>query len=334
MRKILSISLIGIIPIILLTNCEKSNSITEETPAPQLVSSFTISDEMVNFSDETVHFNAEFNIEVNWRIVIVGQESLARKVINGSGNRINASNSEWFGEGSTLIFQEEICDAKLILLDVPDFEEVVSFSIAGVKNHSGFLLSDFENAEDFSQQVVLRNYEFELSSESGRISDDKVLQGSWYCYLEGVDGPPGGVLENFFVGLFELRPAPGGFPNYFDVPSSNPDELYFNCMALQPFTHSFSGLNIDFYVDSNNDGKFNHEEDEVFGFSPGFLSFQGWNDYSIKLSDIGMDASDVSKIMNINFALLSDKNSQPEPPLPVGIGIDYVAFSVGAPIDF
>ena len=132
-----------------------------------IIEEFQIVNDSASFNTESAYFTAKFSKIVDWKISITGVSSGAQKVILGKSNEINATNSLWRGEVTTLpFFKEENCS---VLLTVPSHNDTISrsYKINIAKtygNGSELLVSDFENGfnpnfDDFFQSTCLKKIE-------------------------------------------------------------------------------------------------------------------------------------------------------------------------------
>jgi len=121
---------------------------------------------------------------------------------------------------------------------------------------------------------------------------------------------------------------------YFSAPSTDPSQLYFNVLVFNELP--YSRLVVSFKVDSNDNGQFDNDTDNSFSFEYDgiFDSPAGWNDLNVSMDEIGLSSTALTKIVAIEFVLISLNNIQPTPREPVGFGLDYLSFSVGEPLDF
>ena len=298
-----------------------------------LVNSLSASSTSIDFGNgNEVFFNAQFSLDVNWTLEITGTESGAVKEITGSGMVIDDSNSNWDGSaGSFSIFKAEQCEVVLTSSQYPNFSETIQIEVLDPKPLGGELITDFE--QDLGSSLVIGNFEFELSN-FGQVQGPNTIQGSSYLVLEGTDNSSGGATDNFFVGLARLFPSLEGNV-YFSVPTLDPPQLYFNALIFNEL--QYSRLVVSFKVDSNDNGQFDESTDESY-----FMNYDGvpesaggWNDLNISMQEVGLSTSDLSKLVAIEFALISLNNEQISIPYePVGFGIDYLSFSIGEPLDF
>lgn len=298
-----------------------------------LQNNLTASTSSIDFSSgNEVFFNAEFSREVNWSLKITGTESGAIKEFNGNGMIINESNSSWDGAASaSSIFLAEQCEVTLTSSQYPDFNETIQINVLSPKPLGGDLITDFE--QDLGASLFIGDFEFELIGDVGQVQDANAIQGSSYLYLEGTDNSSGGLSDNFFVGLARLFPSLEG-NTYFSAPSTDPSQLYFNVLVFNELP--YSRLVVSFKVDSNDNGQFDNDTDNSFSFEYDgiFDSPAGWNDLNVSMDEIGLSSTALTKIVAIEFVLISLNNIQPTPREPVGFGLDYLSFSVGEPLDF
>jgi hypothetical protein len=291
--------------------------------------SLEVSTETVDFSaGETVVFTAQFNKNIDWVIEITGQESGAKKIIQGFNKDITASNATWSGNTTELpFFKTELCKVLFTVPEEPDFVDSAMVEITGLRSYPGTLFTDFE-AEP-GQNIEVGNFEFELTPNSGRKTDSLAAQGQTYYLLEGTDN----VVSNFFVGLININSTIASGTTYAPLPTTVPEDLYFNC-----FIHSDGGPHgiavIQFVFDSNNSGAFEDGVDQTFQLEGDFpLNWTGWRHIHHSMADVNMTQAQLEKLVTIRVLLISDKNAQPTPPLQVDFGIDYLTFTQGGPLE-
>lgn len=292
-----------------------------------VVEGFSANTETVSFSEgETVQFAAEFNKNIDWVIEIEGTESGALRRITGFDRIIEASNATWNGGTTNLpFFRNELCIVTLRVPEEPDYEETLEVTITSTKNYEGNLLIDFET--DPGLNIELGNFEFELSNQTGRQNNIPAAEGEWYYLLEGTDD----VVSNFFVGLINIFPQVAGAENtYVPMPSPAPSQVHFNCFIWHdagPHTIAV----IQFAVDSNNSGAFEDGQDQTFQIEGDYpLNHNGWRHIHHTMAEVGMNQDQMSRIVAVRVLLISNNNTQPNPPVPVRFGIDYITFTQGA----
>ncbi len=286
---------------------------------------FSANRETVSFSEgETVQFAAEFNKNVDWIIEITGQTSGAVKRITGFDRIIEASNATWNGGTTDLpFFREENCSVTLRVPEEPEFLGELEITITSPKQYEGSLFIDFET--DPGAAIELGNFEFEFSPQTGRRNDIQAAQGEFYYLLEGTDN----VVPNFFVGLINISPSVTG-NTYAPVPTNVPSQLHFNCFLWHDAGPHCIAV-IQFAYDSNNSGSFEDGVDQVFQIEGDYpLNHNGWRHIHHTMADVGMNAEQVEQIVAIRVLLISNNNTQPNPPVAVRFGIDYLTFTQGA----
>jgi hypothetical protein len=250
----------------------------------------------------------------------------------GDSQTIDQSNSTWNGSATaTSIFKAEQCEVKLIVPNNPFIEETIQIDVLGPKLLGGDLITDFE--QDLGSNLFIGDFEFELIADVGQVQDANAVQGSSYLYLEGTDNSSGGPTDNFFVGLARVFATLQGSP-YFSIPTTDPSQVYFNALAYNELL--YSRVVVGFIIDTNDSGVFDQGVDEVrsIEYSGAPESPSGWNDLNFTMLDAGVSSDELSKVLGVEFALISLNNLQPIPREPVGFGFDYLAFSVGQPLDF
>lgn len=293
----------------------------------ELIEGLQISRETVDFSmGQTVHFTARFNKRINFEVRITGTESGAVKIIEGFDSEVNAGNATWTGGTTELpFFKNEMCDVELVIPEVDNLTFTGNVEIIGTKIYEGSVATGFE--EEPLDNIFFGNFEFELTANTGRTNDGQAAEGDWYYYLEGTDD----VVPNFFTGLIDIKSSISG-ETYFPVPTTVPEELYFNCFVLSDAgPHGIAVIQI--IIDSNDSGEFEDGQDTAIPIGDLNLNWIGWQHINFPVSDIGLTEEQASKIVAIRALLISDMNSQPSPPLQVDYGLDFITFTEGGPLE-
>jgi hypothetical protein len=331
MKKVLQVSLpILAAGLLLLAGCQHD---TDEFDGPFLVDRFgefmvidslSVDRASVDFSaGESVNFAAQFNKRVDWFVVITGKESGAVKIIEGFDNTLSSSNAKWEGGTTELpFFREESCTVELIIPEADSLTMTAEVEVLGTRNYEGNVFTDFET--DLGANVFFGNFEFELTNQTGRQNDGLSAEGDWYYRFEGTDD----VVPNFFVGLINIDSEVTG-QDYAPMPTPDPADCFFNC-----FIYADGGPHgiavIQFVIDSNDSGAYEEGTDQTFQIEGDYpLNWVGWQHIFHPMSELGMTAEDMAKLVTIRVLLISDMNSQPEPPLQVDFGIDYMTFTAG-----
>ncbi|MBR9919227.1 MAG: hypothetical protein GYB31_00205 [Bacteroidetes bacterium] len=332
MRNLIYISLL--FSGLLLSSCDH---VTEPFDGPALVDRFgefnlvqglAINRSTVDFqAGEVVVFTAEFNKNVDWVIEIIGQESGAVKRIVGFDKELNTANATWRGGTTELpFFKEEMCSVELLIPEEETFSNTGEVEILTTKIYAGSLFTDFE--EDQSSSIEFGNYEFELVPESGRTNSFQAAQGEYSYLLEGTDD----VVPNFFVGLINVESTVTG-ETYAPLPTTVPEDLYFNCFIYSDGSPHGIAV-IQFVFDTNDSGAFEDGPDATFQIEGDFpLTWEGWQHISHPMSEVGMTQSQLEKLVAIRVLLISDMNSQPNPPIPVDFAIDFITFTEGQALE-
>lgn len=317
--------------------CNGCNHDTDTFDGPSLIDRFGpfevvtelgVSQPTVDFATgETVFFTAEFNKNVNWIVEITGMESGAVKRLEGFSRVLNAETATWTGGVTELpLFREEACTAVLTVPEEPDFVSTATLETLSRRTFEGSVFTSFE--EDLGTgNVSDGNFEFELT---WGIRDDIAAEGEQYFFMEGTDD----VVSNFFVGLMDISAKVSGAETYMELPTTVPEDLYFNCFMYSPGTpHGIAIL--DFGFDSNDNGQFDGETDAKFRVETDYnlATWEGWRLISHPMSETGMTQEQLEKLVGIRLLLISDMNAQPDPPIQVGFGIDYMIFTAGGPLD-
>ena len=331
------ISLYTALLLLLAVMCWSCEHETDRFDGPNLVDRFgefnliaglEVNRTTVDFSaDEDVRMTASFNKRVDYIIRITGMESGAVKTFEGFARELDETNAVWEGGTTELpFFRTETCLIELIIPEADNLTQTAEVEIVGLKTYEGSLFTDFE--DNPGDDIFFGNFEFELTNNSGRRSDGLAAQGDWYYLFEGTDN----VVPNFFTGLIDIKSSITG-NTYAPLPTTAPEDLWFNT-----FIYSDGGPHgiavIQFIYDSNDSGAFEDGQDQAFQLEGDFpLNWTGWRHINHTMADVGMTEEQVSKIVAIRVLLISDMNSQPNPPIQVDFGIDFLTFTNGKPLE-
>ena len=293
-----------------------------------LITDLEVNAPTVDFSaGESAFFTAKFNKNISWVVEITGMESGAVKRIEGFDSELNSSNATWLGGTTSLpFFKAEKCQAKLIVPEEPTVNDSVDVEVLMPKTYEGTLIIDYET--DPGSNLEVGNYEFEFLPNTGRQNDIPAAQGDYYFLFEGEDK----VVSNFFVGLTNIHAGISG-ETYFPVPTSIPEELYFNAFIYHDGSPHTIAV-IQFVYDTNGTGTFEDGPDETFQIAGDYpLDWNGWQHISHPMSDLGITQDKLDKIVAVRVLLISNMNTQPTPPLPVRFGIDFLSFTEGKALE-
>jgi hypothetical protein len=297
----------------------------------------------VDFSlEQTVSFSASFNKNVDWKIEVVGIESGAKKILEGFDKKIDALNASWKGSTTELpLFRREDCWAILTVPESIGFADSVLISISAPKVYDqGIVFIDFE--EDYGNEIVLGNFEFDFNLDStGILNDGRAAQGDGFYSLFGTDVVSNipGEVSNYFVGLTLIKASINPDLTYIAFPITVPEELYFNCFMLSD-GRPYGLAIIDLAFDVNNSGAFEDGVDRIYSIEIP-LDWTGWRLISQPISTFlngpetspkSLTQEELSSIVAMRLVLISIKDQQPIPPLPVFFGIDYITFTQGGPL--
>ncbi|MEL6671303.1 MAG: hypothetical protein AAFR61_03900 [Bacteroidota bacterium] len=304
------------------------NHQTDEFDGPDLIDRFgefeiketlTASAPTVDFSaSEKVHFNAQFSKRIEWVLKITGKNSGAVKLIEGFDNQLNQDNSTWDGSTSQLpLFRAEPCDVSLIIPEEDSLTVSIEINSAGTKVYNANLITDFET--DPGSSIFLGNFEFDFSPRTGIQDDIVAAQGEKYYLMEGTNV----VLEpNAFVGLIRIFPSIQN-QTYFTVPTTIPEDLYFNFFLWEDGTPGTIAV-FQFFTDTNDDGEFTDGVDKSYQIE-GDIQIEdgGWRHVFPTMAQTGIPEAEVDRIVALQVLLISIAGSTTE----TRFGLDYLAFT-------
>ncbi len=262
--------------------CRKEKNVIDGPSVSEIFSDFTIlenfksSRDSVNFKNlETVYFTAKFNKIVSWQIAIKGKTSKSVKTIIGEGREIAINNSTWNGSTSTFpIFAKEVTTATLTIKDVLDSFKV-DVKIVEPKAISGFVVADFETGLNpgwtkFAQTGA--NMDFKVKTDS------LAPEGKNYFNMAGT------VNWDYLIGLIDF-PATAYGANVTYPLSTNPNDVYFNCLLYGVPNTNQSIVLFQFREDENSDGALNANNEDQYDFEVK-VDWVGWKLVSIRYADL------------------------------------------------
>ncbi len=251
-------------------------SIEESLSSFRILQPFKATKDSVAFANaETMAFTAKFNKVVNWTITVSGKTTKAQKIITGQGKEINLTNSVW--NGSTTIFpmfKAENCIAKLKIEAVQDSFEV-PVKIKSIKQNTGLVLADFENGFNTQWTKFVQtgaNMDFNIKN------DALTPQGAKYLRMAGT------VNWDWLIGLIDFNARAYGTAKTLAL-STNPDEVYFNCLIYGEPNTNESKVLFQFKEDENADGVINANSDDQYDYEI-TVNWEGWKLVSVKYTDI------------------------------------------------
>jgi hypothetical protein len=266
----------------LFAGCRKEESSYDGISIEELYSDFlllqplTVNSDSIDFANGEVGvFTAKFNKPVSWTLEITGNTSRAKKIIQGVSKSLDASNASW--DGSTTffpIFKAEGCKARLYINGVNDTLEVQT-AIKSTKVNQGLIIADFENGFSASWTRFVQsgaNMDFNVKSDS--LSP----QGAKYLKMAGT------VSWDWLIGLIDFPANAYGGGNTLPL-STNPDNVYFNCLIYGVPNTNESLVLFQFKEDENGDGAYSSNTDDEYDLQV-TVNWEGWKLVSVRYSDV------------------------------------------------
>ena len=321
---------------VLMSACRKDNtfdgpSIVELNSTFKLNSVFKASKDSVDFSaSETVHFSAQFNKIVTWKLMVHGTQSKAVKVFQGQSKQLDISNTLWNGSTTIFpVFKQELCKAELIIPETHDTFKCDVYAQSS-KLNQGLLVTDFESGMNANWTKFIQtgaNMDFKIKS------DVYAAQGASYLTMAGT------VNWDWLIGLIDFVPKAIN-SSYLVYPlNSNPQTVYFNCLVYGDATvQNPSIILFQFKEDENADGVINANADDEYDLQVK-VDWTGWKLVSVRYTDIvtlvngspttpnGNAVHNPDKIGKISMLHLADKTGG-----FASTKIDYIMFSDNQPI--
>jgi hypothetical protein len=224
---------------------------------------------------ETVRFSATFNKTVNWTITVTGLTSKAEKVITGQGKTINVTNGVWNGSTTNFpMFKAEKCNAKLKIETVVDSFQV-PVKIKSIKANPGLVIADFENGfNSLWTKFVQTGAQMDFAIKTDLFTP----QAGKYLNMAGT------VNWDYLIGLIDFNAKAYGATKTLAL-STNPDEVYFNCLIYGEPNTNESIVLFQFKEDEDANGTINATSDDQYDLEVK-VNWVGWKLISVKYSDI------------------------------------------------
>ena len=245
----------------------------------------------VDFSSgEVVNFSAEFSVQADYTIDILGRISGANYSINQTGQ--NLENVSWSGNSNTIFFKQyEWCDVSLSF-NGHDTVLTDSILILGVQDFSdlGLLLTSFEDPSEFNsvngQETITNTI---ISNASSSVHGTNHLE---------IRGEGSGVY--FGATRFQFNPG--------TITEQDVDAIYFNGFFKSSYPGSTVGVKL--FEDQNNNNQYDQGIDEAWVLKVPLEDDGVWHKLSFNLSDLIVDVFagnvEVDGILNPNNIIRID----------------------------
>lgn len=306
-------------------------NIEESLSSFRVLEAFKADRDSVYFATgETVRFSAKFNKTVNWTITVKGLTSKAEKIIAGQGKTIDVTNGVWNGSTTNFpMFKAERCNAKLKIETVVDSFQV-PVKIKTIKANPGLVIADFENGfNSLWTKFVQTGAQMDFAIKT----DAFTPQASKYLNMAGT------VNWDYLIGLIDFNAKAYGTAKTLAL-STNPDEVYFNCLIYGEPNLNESIILFQFKEDEDANGAINANSDDQYDLEVK-VNWVGWKLISVKYADIislsngqpttpkGNSLHNPDKIGKISMLHLAKPVPAPD---PTGLGfakckIDYIVFT-------
>jgi hypothetical protein len=289
------------------------------------IQEFDIVDRDVDFgAGETTAFTAEFSKNMQWKVEITGLTTGAVKVIEGTSNVLDVTNTQWNGSTTTLpMFQAEMCAVMLTFTTEPDtiFD---TLEVISPKNNAGLLISDFESGWNPGWNSFVQSG----ADMSFIITEDvQAAQGNKYYDMGGA------VDWDWLIGLVNIPATAYGAPTF--ALNSNPANVYFNVMLYNPPGITNSLVLFQFREDDNEDGVFTEGEEDMFSIEVR-MTQPGWQLISSQYQELptlvngavsdplGNGIYEPHKLYQVSVLMLADPTSGYSQAF-----MDYMIFTEG-----
>ena len=274
--------LVLLITLSVVVSCRKDdtsfdgNNIQEMYSDFMVLGAFKVDRDSVDFANgEKAIFSAQFNKPVSWKISIKGQTSKAEKIITGQTKSIDITNASWNGSTTVFpMFKVENCIAQLTIDGVADTFQVQT-KVKSVKVNQGLIIADFENGFNSSLTKFVQtgaNMDFNIKN------DTLCPQGAKYLRMAGT------VNWDYLIGLIDYPASAYGTTKTLNL-STNPNDVYFNCLIYGESAANPSIVLFQFKEDENADGIISANSDDEYDYQIN-VNWTGWKLISIKYADI------------------------------------------------
>lgn len=350
MKKILIIVIVLISGIAVLVSCKKYK---DEFYGPGLgyapddftASALVASNSNPDFTTGTVSFQSEFNATVRWTLTLTGQTSGAVKMIKGLSNSLNESNSVWNGTtDTTKLFQKN--ETVNVVLTVLGWKESISTSvtISEVRDR-GKVIGAFnaitvdhgaKNWADISGLYWYYSFETNEYDLVDPIADPTCPEGSHALLISGHD-----ANSSYYIGQVGITaPSIGAFT---PGPITSVDDVYINFYLKGCGTQANKDYKfvVQLFEDDNNNGSIQYNGEEGKYTYQVSLQYDGWKLYSIKYSDLILDATVVppadqnynpEKIGNIGFFFGANTSVGLSATDVISPELDFVTITTNGPL--
>ncbi len=330
MKKLFS----ALILIALVVSCHKKDNTIDGPSLDNVYGTFNIITPLsknldsVDFSlNQTAFFTAELSKIVNWKITITGLTSGAVKEILGTSNKVDQSNSAWYGETTIFpVFQAENCSIQLTFDGESDTLST-TLKIIQPKLNAGFLVSDFESGFNPGWSSFIQSgadMDFQIKT------DAFAPQGNSYYNMAGT------VNWDWLIGYLYFGASAYGQPQF--PLSGNSENVYFNLLIYGEPGMTNTLLLFQFQEDDNLNGTFSNSSEDMYSLEIP-VNWAGWKLYSIKYSDIpclvngqpatpnGNGQHNSDRIQQINMLDLANPVSG-----NAKTKVDYIIFTENGPL--
>lgn len=268
--------------LLILFSCRKDEKIKIDGPDLYdvygefaVLSDLNASQVEVDFSNgENIYFECSLAKIVDWKISIVGQESGAEKIIEGTGKELDVSNSIWNGSTTNLpFFKSESCVVSLTFEGEED-TLTTSLTILAPKVNNGVLVTDFESGWNSGWSTFIQsgaNMDFNIKN------DGSSPQGASYYNMQGK------VNWDWLIGLIDFNASSLGSVTF--PLNDNAENLYFNILVYgeQGLPNTLMLLRFD--EDENLDGTFDEQSEDQYTYEfP--VDWEGWRLISVKYAEL------------------------------------------------
>jgi hypothetical protein len=302
-------------------------------PAGFGITSFTGNPLSVDFTVDSVSFDAVFTHPVSWKLTIVGKKSGAVHEIKGTSKSF--TNLIWTGKHdgvtffrkgekavATLSFFGTELTGKVIIniLEVPDYRTCGKFPIAG--DFESDVLIDFPNWARFN--VAEQGVDSMAIDYNGNLVPS--VQGEKYYYIKGLGSQPVFVDGIQYVGsILPVLPA-------------TPDNIWVNIFI---YGTGDPNCSVDLeYQEADADGTalgYSGTDDDAF-VAHITVSHKGWKLFSFKYSDLvpsanlpfggnGNHIHEPETLQSWDLVLLK----KTDPNSPIEVYFDFPIITVGGP---
>lgn len=319
-----------LLAVLLFTSCKRTDGVQEyvgpkdtTTPTNFSVEGDSIRSRysLVNFVVQKQFFIARFSHAVSWKLQIRGKNSGAVRLLSGTSQNLDSSNTAFDGKADSLAFflPTETCTARLNVAGWAK-EYTCEFVINQMPSFDAVLIDDFESPNDSTGFCVL--YKDPTDSLVMFKESESILffEGRRAMKMDGYD-----VNDNYWLSTLSTKNV-----NLKSILAGKEASSVYLNMFAKGETDGHTALEIQMFEDEDSDGLYSSASDELWTAKTALTG--DWKQVSLHFDDFtksgtsGNSTLEPEKLLRIAFVLVV---------YPQGgyssAYVDYANFTFGQP---